>query len=375
MRTFTARIPLLSWRVIALSCACLAPVAPAQLGDLGETIRRAPAVTPDQTQAIADYVRRNSTNLGGDDPLLIRRDRAALLSPLLDSAATVPFRLEYARALLPVVEPLTGHENEIVAINALVITGDIATAQSVDVVMRAMTSSRASVRYQAAYAIRRTFETLAALPAPTIREDQAADALRRSAARLTAEEDALVADALTLAMLEAGKRAEYRSVALGALCGAVSARAKSLSAAAPEEGVQVLMRAAVGVRDALAGARTGQLSAEAIRLSAEMGGNIIAYCARAVQTRSLPLAERGKPEFAARESHSALATTGENIVLLAVQLQGATPPAAKRIGERVRTSTQTADAGFVEDARSIVGRGGLLTREPFRFADTHFMGN
>jgi hypothetical protein len=375
MRIFTARIHHLSWRVIALSCACLAPIAAAQLGDLGENVRRAPAITPDQTQAIADYVRRNSGNLGGDDPLLIRRDRAALLSPLLDSAATVPFRLEYARALLPVVEPLTSHENEIVAINALVIVGEVATAQSVDVVMRALASPRPSVRYQAAYAIRRTFETLAALPAPTIRDDQAADALRRSAARLIAEEDALVADALTLALLQAGKRNEYRSQALAALSGAVSARAKSLSTAAPEEGVQVLMRAAVGVRDALAGARTGQLSAEAIRQAAEMGGNIIAYCARAVQTRSLPMAERGKPEFAAREAHSSMATTGENIVLLAVQLQGTTPPAAKGIGDRLRTSTQTADAGFVEDARSIVGRGGLLSREPFRFADTHFMGN
>jgi len=339
-------------------------------GEIPAAVRRAGQLAPDQAALIAEFVKTHAVNLGASkDPQLIKKDREALLVPLTDPLNTPAFRLKFSEELVPTLKKLADDPNEIVVINALRLAGDLATAQSVDLVKSAASAQKPAIRYAAAFALRRTFEALGKMQAPTIRQDQADDAVRFIGKRLTEEKDALVIDGLVLAGIEASRVPVHRALALMNLSTGVSAVAKEQgSKLASEPLAQALLRCGTGVRDALSAAQPGQIPSEALKAAAELGGRLISYCVQAVEIKALPLTDK-----ALREIHAQIATTGETIVLLAATLQGANAPQSRNMGSKIKNASIADDAAFGVDARTLVGRDGVLSKDPFKFPADAFL--
>jgi hypothetical protein len=347
--------------------------AHAQGESLPTDIRRAPQLTSAQEQAVQSFVKEHTSNLASDNPQFIKRDRSALLEPLADLEASPKFRFTYAEALIPTLESLAGNANEMVVINAMVLAGDLATAQGVTYLTKGLTAAKPAVRYQAAFGLRRTFEALAAMPSPTINDEQRVAAIESIAGRMKDEADAVVLDGLVYAALEAGKAPATRNAAMIQLGRAMAAKVRAVGGkAASDSMAQVLLRAGAGLRDSLVAAQAGQVSDEAVMAAADAAGAMIAYCVKAVESRSLPAAAQGTTP--AREAHAQLATTCENVVLLGATLKkGGSVPEARKIGDKIRAGTAESDQAFVQDARALVGREGLLSKPPFGFAPGSFL--
>ena len=354
----------------AATALLLAAPAHAQGDSLPTDIRRAPQLTAAQEQAVQAFVSEHVKNLASDNPQFIKRDRTALLEPLADLEASPKFRFTYAEALLPTLETLAGNANELVVINAMVIAGDLATAQGVGYLTKGLAATKPAVRYQAAFGLRRTFEALAAMPSPTVNDEQRTSAIESIAGRIKDEADPVVLDGLVFAALEATKAPATRNAAMTQLGRVMGVKTRTLGGkAAPDTVAQVLLRAGAGLRDSLASVQSGQVSDDALMASADAAGAMIAYCARAVEANSLPAAQA-----AAREIHAQLATTCENVLLLVATLKpGAAAPESRKIGDKIRAGTAESDQAFVKDAVALVGRQGLLSKPPFGFAADSFL--
>ncbi|MCX5692050.1 MAG: hypothetical protein NTV94_20010 [Planctomycetota bacterium] len=358
----------------AMVFALTPSAALAQSDEIGADVRRTPQLTQDQAEIVTKFVKDHSTNLGSDNPQLVKRDRIALLAPLADPQASPAFRLRFSEALAPLLGDLATSVSEIVVINSLVIAGDLATAQGVDVLIEGLASAKPSVRYQAAFGFRRTFESLASMTTPTMRPDQAESGIVAVTEQIAKESDSLVIDGLVFAATEASRAPGLRSAALTHLGNSLSVKIKSHAGIlAPEALTQAYLRAGAAVRDALTASDSGQISPESMKAATAMAGQIIAYCVQAVEAKALPSGDKGSAEAAIRETHAQLATTAENVLLLAVTYQGGAAPAARKIGDKLKTGSTSADASFSEDARALVGKDGLLTKEPFKFASDAFL--
>ena len=364
--------------VFAAALAISAGLVPSALAqaDITPDVRRSAQLSTDQTALVQRFVKDNSGGLGSDNPQSVRRNRVALLEQLADPQASPAFRVEFSKALVPLLRPMLSSGADMAIINALVLAGDLATGDSVALLRDALKSPKPAIRYQAAFGMRRTFEALAAMATPTMRNDQSEEIVRELATRISAEEDALVVDGLIYAGIEAARVLTLRSFALARIAGAVATKVKALTGGAGSEQLSgALLRASVGVRDALSSTQAGQTSPEAVKAAAELGGRLIAYCVRGVESKSLPMAQKGEVDYVIRELYAQLATTAETIVLLAATLQGATPPESRKIGEKLKASTTISDASFGEDARLLVGRTGLLSKAPFSFDPGTFLDN
>jgi hypothetical protein len=369
----TLRSGLATFVATAITLVASLPAA-AQGDSLPTDIRRAPQLTPAQEQAVQSFIKQHVKNLASDNPQFIKRDRNALLEPLADLEASPKFRFTYAEALLPTLETLAANANDMVVINAMVLAGDLATAQGVNFLTKGLAAAKPAVRYQAAFGLRRTFEALAAMPSPTVNDEQRTTALESIAGRIKDETDAVVLDGLVYAALEATKAPAMRNSALTQLGRAMAAKVRTVGTkAAPDSMAQVLLRAGAGLRDSLAAAQVGQISDDAVMASADAAGAMIAYCAKALESKSLPAASEGATT-PAREVHAQLATTCENVLLLGATLKnGASVPGARKIGDKIRAGTAESDQAFLQDARALVGRDGLLSKPPFGFAPDSFL--
>ncbi|MBS0197149.1 MAG: HEAT repeat domain-containing protein [Planctomycetes bacterium] len=339
-----------------------------QLNQLDATLRHAQQLGDGEKESVRAFVAANSTNLSNADPMLIKKDRGVLLTQLADSKNSAAFRIEYSRQLEPLLSPLVTNANEIVAVNALTIAGDLATAPAANMLLQACGSEKPAVRYQAAYGLRRTFEALGKMPTPTMREDQAADTIKAMGAKLVAESDALVTDGLVLAMIEAAGIGQYRPQALPLLYTSMTTKVKGIrNAAAPEAMLRAVLRTNTGLRDVLTAATSGQVGSETLKGCAEFAAESIAYCVRTVEAKAMPA------DKASREAHAQLASAAETVILLSLEQQGGKPPAAKKIGDNLKAATTAGDAQFSVDARSLIGPGGLLSKDPYKFPDSQFL--
>jgi hypothetical protein len=358
----------------ALVFALTPSAALAQGDEIGADVRRTPQLTQDQAELVTRFVKEHSANLGSENPQLIKRDRVALLAALADKEASPAFRLRFSEALAPTLSSLGTNASEIVVINSLVIAGDLATAQGVELLTKGLASSKPSVRYQAAFGFRRTFESLNDMKTPTMRPDQAESGIRAVTEQIGKESDALVVDGLVFAASEASRSSGFRSAALLHLGNALSSKIKSHAGKLAAEAVaQSYLRAGAAVRDALTASDSGQLAPESMKAATAMAGHLIAYCVHVVETKALPTGDKGSAEAAIRETHAQLATTAENVLLLAVTHQGGAAPVARKIGDKLKVGSTAADASFSEDARSLIGKDGLLTKDPFKFAPDSFL--
>ncbi len=152
-------------------------------------------------ERIGNWVNALRTGLTGT-PEQISQSRNALLAPLNPSAGrrvSVAFRVEVGTSLLPIITPLTKDTRDIVAINALRLAGELATANSLQVALDALGDSRPSVRYAAAFAVGRSFDAVGRFD-PAVLPQQINQAIDRLTEFASKETDPGVADGTLIAL-------------------------------------------------------------------------------------------------------------------------------------------------------------------------------
>ncbi|MBL8990290.1 MAG: HEAT repeat domain-containing protein, partial [Phycisphaerae bacterium] len=283
------------------------------------------------------------------------------------------FRVEYAKALLPVIDPLTQDARDQVAANALRIAGELATTNSVPPIIRALKDQRAAVRYAACYAAGRVFDALRmpdTVSAAAVGSADVDGLLAELSALFAAENDPAVLDGCALAFsgatgIAGGKIKGYdaRSQAVTIFCNAAGARARTLKGiAADAPVVPVMLRAATNVRNALisAGSAGQTLTNPALVAAGGLSGDMLALVARALKGPDKDKLDRSALEGLVRAAEAAGSLSRQ-------LLKVSGPPAS--LGEAVKSGK---DDQFLRDVLTIIGDGGVLTKSPFEFPRDRF---
>ncbi len=358
---------------LLLSLALLAPLAPAlaQADRLADDVVTTIVLNDTQKRAIADFAAAHTPNLSAQEPQTVAKARAALVEPLGNARVSAATRLEMSRVLVDPVGRLVSDQREIVAINAVIIAGELATEPATQVLVAALNDQRPTVRYQSAYALGRTFESIRT-SAPAIRADRALALIDALQARLAIETDGLVVDAIVRALIDAGRidRQDFSQVPPAA----VIALSKGMAASIKRQGnkvaegglIDAYIRAGLGLRDILAAQR---LPDPAVRAAAELGADLIAHAVRVVEQKALP-----NQDPAVRSRYARVAAVGETVVLfVGTRLDPTLTFASRQIGDKLQQGTTGGDAAFAVDARGIVGSNGLVTKPPFSFPGNRFL--
>lgn len=347
-------------------------------GPLPATVIQNPSPpNAEQKQQISAYVTANSSNLAGPDAEKFRRDREALLAPLADANVSTQFRLEYGRALKPMIEQLVRADDEIKTTNALFMAGELATTDAIELIKRSLAAPTAAVRYSSAAAMGRAFA--GSRKSPAILPDQIRAAAQNLGDRLTAETDPIVLDSVVLGLLEAARIDDQRAAALDLLGDRMAQRVRArkgelLDAA----GMQPVLRAVKSAREALAAAQGAAVTVPAptAKAAADLAASALAHAVRVVESGGLPpRSPDGKvTSLDAREQYAQLAQESETVLQLAAQVlgrPGLVP--AKGLAAKLRAGSKNDDAGFGVDVKELVGPGGVLAKEPFLFAGNRFL--
>ena len=358
---------------LLLSLALFAPLAPAfaQTDRLPEEVVTTIVLNDSQKQAIADFTTAHIARLSAQEPQTVAKARAAIIEPLGNARVSAATRLEMSRVLADRVGQLASDPREIVAINAIVIAGELATAPATQVLVSALNDQRPAVRYQAAYGLGRTFESIRT-SAAAIRADRVVSLLDTLQSRLASETDGLVVDALVRAIIDAGRidKQDFSQVSAAA----VTSLSKGMAASIKRQGnavaqgalIDAYIRAGSGIRDILASQR---LPDPAVKSAAELGADLIAHAVRVVEQKALPTQDPG-----VRARYARLAAVGETVVLfVGNRLDPTLGFSSRQIGEKLQQGTTGGDAAFAIDARGIGGANGLGTKPPFSFPGNRFL--
>jgi hypothetical protein len=336
---------------------------------------------PEEVQVVRQYVGDNSKNLltTPPNPQLLRKDREALLDPLSRSGTSVPFRIAYDREINPVATQMAASGDKMIVINGLILAGELATDKGVNLIESKIGDKDPSVRFQAAYALARTFFYAQEVPS-AVGPATLMGAVKDLEQRIAQEKDPNVLDRLI--------RAGIGATAVQSLMGdAISAVAKGTIQAAkggenPGNGNDcgALLRAAVGLRDTLAqaGLRGLPVPAQSAKDAAEMAGALIARAVRMVDQKQLPLGNN--PLHPMRDTCAQVASAAQTVSQLAGEVlqpggdfklrKNGTP---FTIGDSLRQGTVQGDATFTNDAGLLIGAGeGMLSKAPFNIPPERF---
>lgn len=320
-----------------------------------------------QKQTVAGFVAKHSENLTpadatpADAASKMRDDRAALVEPLGRDCVTASFRATYAPLLEAKASAMAGSKIEVIAINGVVIAGELSSPSGLKVLEAAAKDTRASVRYQAAFALRRTLEGVAKGNS-LLSVEQARSAIEATGPRLTSESDPLVVNALVEALATATRIPAQRDTALRTLGSASAASVRGKKSVLDDTSLQAYVRAGVAIRDTLTdGAAPNQ---EALRASAELGGAMLGHAMTVVENKTL--VARASGGEAQRDAYARFVGIAETVVLTAGKaLDPAGKYESRGVVEKVKDGTTQRDASFLADAMSYVGAGGLLTKAPY----------
>lgn len=356
---------------VLLLCAAASPVL-AQAGLPDPLVERA-RLTDDDLRLIQQYVERYKAALGNTkDPNAVRVARNNLIEPLTNPEASVDFRIRYSEILVPLLDPLSQDKDDFIASNAVRILGELATPRAIERITSAMTDKRPAVRFSAAYAAQRTFENVKPPRSPGLTSEQAKGLIDLIAARVSAEDDANVAQELVSAFeaaaeIPSSQLKDVRAHAVANAARSVAARAKAMDGKTEIASGwrMVIWRANRLARTALTQAPAGEprLSPEALKQVGGLAGHSLALALRrhAAGVASAPERELLVQIVALAEAsyyfaHSARGG-GQNIV-------------DKRLGQTLQAGD---DARFRTDVLEVVGPNGALTGPDFGFPDNEFV--
>lgn len=326
--------------------------------------------SPSTVAAIAAAVQQHAPGLTGDDAA-IKSARGALLGPLgCSSPATgAGFRVEYAKALVPVLTPLTGDARDQVAANALRIAGELATSSSLPLISTGLKDKRSSVRYAACFAAGRVFEAIRLSP-PAVGQVEIETLLQDLSSFMAAESEPALLDGCVLA-LSAGvgvpgtqiKGYDVRSRSAIFLAEAVGAKARTLKGVSADgPTLPVLLRACTTIRNAVIDAvgASKSLSNPALISSGGLGGDLLALTARLLKGSNADAFDRQVVESIVRAA--------EATVNYCCQLLGVASPKSN-LGEQLQRKR---DQQYLTDVQSVIGENGVLVKPPFNLPKDRF---
>lgn len=341
---------------------------------LPEQVVRATVLSDANKSELAAFATPLLADLSSDEPAKLQSARSKLIAPLLDPGVSPAFRLELSRLLEPELRKLLSDKRESIVVNALVIAGEIATSDSVAIANSSAKSPSGVVRYQAAYAVARTFEALQA-SGEALRPDAAAELARGLQARLQSEQDPAVVGALVRAARAATSITKpgfepVRAPAIESLCRGLASRADlSTDKPLPVQGVDSMMGACVLLREQLG----ASLPNDTVRSAAEFAGAVLSHTGKVVRKGAMPASDDPAEPLGMRERYAQLAAAAENVVALASsRLSGGSQVRTRDLAQKLRASSKRDDAAFAEDVAAYVGASGVLTKEPFNISPDRF---
>lgn len=354
--------------------------ADAQVG-LTQAVVETIQLSEEQRSEISRFVETYKADLSSDKPVQVAAARKRLMEPLGNMKASVSFRTEMSRGLMDVLPGLAQGQSRMNAINAVILAADLATEASVDVVEGALKSSSNDLRCQAAAGSARLFD-IASEGTPALqpaRLSRLIDALEAAAA---AEKDPIVSKELFKALASATRVANTRfpevrarGITAGARAAGTALRGYGDKPAGDMQldGVLAVLGA---LRDAAATAQQQRIPDAALKESAALAAETLAYAVRLVEAREQPLrnTEKLRIGLTLREMMSQLAAPAEAIIVFSGR--SLLPPAQiaeLQLAETLRKGEPLADAKFTADVRTLAGPGGALSKDPFGFEPERFL--
>jgi len=347
--------PRQSYLILAVALAtALAAAAPAQT-----------TITPGESSAsrVAQFVSDRLAQLDSGHPASLRQARRDLLKPLRDPKADSSFRFQYNAALQQAgLARLASGPDELVAINAIIIAGELATQYSATILERASRDDRPAVRYEAARStgvmLRAIASGSAAIPANQV------DAIFHHLEGLFSIEDNVnVVDALILACNAPQDNTEIRGRSIRVMCnGAAAVAARWRGRDISEEQALVIFRA-IDFAFAELIAVQGAGDSDFARCAAISSGQALTFLARWLEAN--PPADMSED---ARLLAVDLGGSAERVLLLAHgSLTGDRQPV--RITPLIKDYTQGQRGVTLADIRSAVdewtGARGRLRSAPY----------
>jgi len=204
------------------------------------------SIVPGTSKAgeISDYVSQRLRSLESGDPGPLRKARRELITQLSSPDADSVFRLQFSTALQQAgLDRLASSPDDLVAINAIVVAGELATQLSANILERASTDDRPAIRYEAVWSTGVMLDAIArgnaAIPANQI------DAIfHHISSRFAVEDNVQVIDALIIACSAPKGAPELRARSVRVMCdGAATVAARWRGPNATEEEALTIFRA------------------------------------------------------------------------------------------------------------------------------------
>ena len=349
------------FRSVAALALGLITLASAQAQPLPDDLPRAQSLSAAQVQQVQAFVRRNADALKGGDSAKVQEARNALLAPLESGNVSVAFRLAMSEALAPELAEIARRPDEHLAFNALRLSGALATDAAVDIIRRALSDKRVSVRYGATLGARLTIEAVDAKrsPLPQNQLDALLAALKDA---LRAETDPEVFGGLVAALNAVDKQRQgaANTQALSDLSQIVGQRLAKEDASEPEPGWARAYQRAIGaaqeaVAKQLAG---GSLDRAFARSVATASGQALAYTARRLNAEG-ELSETERP--AIRD----LVASAEFALIFIDNSIGQRQQNNRLLLDAFEASASQGPKRFLDEAAKWVGPQGLLTKDPY----------
>ena len=217
--------------LFSIFAAALAMTAPA----LTASAQVAP-ITPDSSDAqVTAYVSERLGGLSSAEPMAIRQARIDLLAPLHRAEVDGSFRLKYSGALQQGgLATLATDSDDRVAINAIVVAGELATQLSVSILEHALGDDREAIRYEAARSMGLLLSAYdtgdAAIPA-----NQIDSVFRSIESQFKSEASVQVVDALIVALATPGDDPQFRTRCVRAMCDGAAEVARRWRSIKPTE--------------------------------------------------------------------------------------------------------------------------------------------
>ncbi len=358
--------------------------SPALAQGIPDAIRtKTEQLSADEANQVKQYVTDNSKNLMSGDPQLMKKDRDALLEPLQKGDTGVSFRIACERELLPKIQQMVASKEDLIAVNGLILAGDLATTGAVGVIETKIGDKAAAVRFQAGFALARTFQAFRT-GQPAVDEATLKNALTDLQGRISQERNTRVLDSFIRAGLAAAESEKLRAKAVTVVARGVIDAAKNLNdPATAKEDADALLRAAVEVRNIMGDLvqKNTAFDPESATNAAEMAGVLISRINQMVEQKQLPGLDGkdGKP-LPLREacgSGSDGRGEGDPVGGPTVLQPGAEFPDCWTLratadrpwqGSSPRAA-RTGDGKFSTlDVDAIIGQGGILSKPPFKIS-------
>lgn len=359
-----------SFPVAVLAGTVLTAPAMAQVGLPAEVIGRAPQLSPDDVTKIKEFTKAKLADFASGDIDKIKRARNELISPFASPGASVPFRIKYGQALAEAnLGELARSKDAGVAINALRVAGEVASTDTLPLVLEGLSADEVSVRVAAAAALSRTMEEVAGRP-PALRPESLVDAIKKAGETLPKERDARAFDAIVRALepalrISATEYKDAKPAAIRILNARVAERLKASAFDHDPGVVETTLRVVVSFRDELS-RNARSLPEQDVKDLAAFAGDVLAWASKQVSTGKVP---QGSDH---RGLMSQLLGASENTIYFAMAPLGAAGERTK-LKEAFDENSKAGDAKVCDQIEAkVIGTDGVLCKAPFGFSPSRF---